>query len=83
MKYRIILAYDVPFYRTVDIEADTYKDATAQANAFLEGDEYSQYEPDYTASDGFRVVSVDPVEEETDPFYSKAAGAWIDLKKES
>lgn len=65
MEYRIIIACDVPCYRTYDLEAANDEEAIAKARAIidapdLENDPFDEnMNPDYSWQDAFRVVNLE------------------------
>ena len=60
MKYKALLAYDMPCYLTVYIEADSPEEADVMATRILESNDLDlgEFDPDFAWIEDLRVVSV-------------------------
>jgi hypothetical protein len=58
-KFSVLLAYDVPCYHTVVIDAENEDDADRKAEKILSDfDDLNVFEPEWSEMDDFRVVNV-------------------------
>lgn len=56
--FQVILAYDIPCYKTIEVEAADAEEAEAKADDILQDVDSDTFEPDWQQSDNYRIADV-------------------------